>query len=169
MYCQSSICQSHHNQDCVQVLVYDRIQEGIQSFCANNSIDEVYNTKFLLIEGYVKEQLNASIAKVDMPFLSATQKFISAPPYFEINQSLSNWLPIVILFSPLDIFAPHQNFNIFARYAHTEKVDATPALNPWSLQKKFVFSLLMTLSQSGTFLSRSQTFHRRLLRTTGRY
>ena len=87
IYCQSSICQSHHNQDCVQVLVYDRIQEGIQSFCANNSIDEVYNTKFLLIEGYVKEQLNASIAKVDMPFLGAKGKFISAP---------------------LDIFAPHK-------------------------------------------------------------
>ena len=49
--------------DIKQVLVYDRISEGIQSFCANNSIDEVYNTKFIQIEESVKASLNISIDK----------------------------------------------------------------------------------------------------------
>ena len=33
-----------------QTLVYDRIKQHLREFCANNTIDDVYNTCFLLID-----------------------------------------------------------------------------------------------------------------------
>jgi len=70
---------TNFGNDIKQVLVYDRIQEGIQSFCANNSIDEVYNTKFMLIEGYVKKHLNDSITKFANNAISVWNLFIPKP------------------------------------------------------------------------------------------
>ena len=37
-----------------QVLLYDRVTEGIQAFCANHSIDEVFNTKFINLKESVQ-------------------------------------------------------------------------------------------------------------------
>jgi len=65
--------------DIKQVLVYDRISEGIQSFCANNSIDEVYNTKFIEIEESVKASLNSSIAKFAHNSITIWNLFIPKP------------------------------------------------------------------------------------------
>ena len=69
---------------------------------------------------------------------------------------------------PTRYFCASQNLNISHATLSRHPSYETLA-TPWSLQEKFLFSLLMTLSQSGTYSSRSQTFHRRLLRTTGRY
>lgn len=65
--------------DIKQVLIYDRIGEGIQTFCANNSIDEVYNTKFLRIEQFVKTMLNESITKLADDSITVWNLFIPKP------------------------------------------------------------------------------------------
>eukprot|EP00091_Calanus_sinicus_P008811 TRINITY_DN21022_c0_g1_i1.p1 TRINITY_DN21022_c0_g1~~TRINITY_DN21022_c0_g1_i1.p1 ORF type:complete len:249 (-),score=69.55 TRINITY_DN21022_c0_g1_i1:56-802(-) len=65
--------------DIKQVLVYDRISEGIQSFCANHSIDEVYNTKFIEIEESVKASLNISIDKFAQDAIIIWNLFIPKP------------------------------------------------------------------------------------------
>lgn len=65
--------------DIKQVLVYDRIGEAIQNFCANNSIDEVYNTRFLEIEPFVKAQLNDSISKLSEDTIIIWNLFIPKP------------------------------------------------------------------------------------------
>jgi len=65
--------------DIKQVLVYDRISEGIQSFCANHSIDEVYNTKFIEIEESVKASLNSSIDKFAENSITIWNLFIPKP------------------------------------------------------------------------------------------
>lgn len=65
--------------DIKQVLVYDRISEGIQSFCANHSIDEVYNTKFIEIEESVKASLNVSIEKFAKDAIIIWNLFIPKP------------------------------------------------------------------------------------------
>ena len=45
-----------------KTLVFDRIYEEIRLFCANHTIDEVYNTKFLTMVGIVQENVNQTIA-----------------------------------------------------------------------------------------------------------
>jgi len=42
-------------------LVFDRIAEEIKTFCANNTIDQVYNEKFLDIVGLVKSKVEKHI------------------------------------------------------------------------------------------------------------
>merc|ERR1719167_433886 len=49
--------------DVKQVLLYDRVTEGIQAFCANHSIDEVFNTKFINLRESVQVYLNTSISR----------------------------------------------------------------------------------------------------------
>jgi len=49
--------------DIKQVLLYDRVTEGIQAFCANHSIDEVFNTKFINLRESVQVYLNVSISR----------------------------------------------------------------------------------------------------------
>jgi len=49
--------------DVKQVLLYDRVTEGIQAFCANHSIDEVFNTKFINLKESVQVYLNLSITR----------------------------------------------------------------------------------------------------------
>jgi regulator of protease activity HflC (stomatin/prohibitin superfamily) len=47
-----------------QALVYDRVKEELRIFCANNTIDDVYNAKFLDIVGEVKRNIVASISRL---------------------------------------------------------------------------------------------------------
>ena len=65
--------------DVKQILVYDRIIEGINSFCANNTIDEVYNTKFVEVEDSVKVSLNHSLARFAEGGITIWNLFIPKP------------------------------------------------------------------------------------------
>ena len=47
-----------------KALVFDRIKEELRIFCANSTIDEVYNTKFLEIVDKVKINVVESIARL---------------------------------------------------------------------------------------------------------
>jgi len=47
-----------------KVLVLDRIKEELRIFCANSTIDEVYNTRFLEIVGKVRENVIDSIERL---------------------------------------------------------------------------------------------------------
>merc|ERR1719410_2759482 len=61
------------------VLIYDRIAQGIQDFCANNSIDEVYNTRFVDLSQSVLVSLNSSMAKLSNQGLNILNLFIPKP------------------------------------------------------------------------------------------
>ena len=43
------------------ILIYERLTEAVQVFCANHSIDEVYNTKFLDIIEFVNVTIAESL------------------------------------------------------------------------------------------------------------
>lgn len=45
-------------------LVFDRIKEDLRKFCANHTIDEVYNTEFLSIVAHVQDEVKSSIARL---------------------------------------------------------------------------------------------------------
>jgi len=45
-------------------LVFDRVREDIRIFCANNTIDDVYNTRFLDIVNAVRTRLEMGIEKL---------------------------------------------------------------------------------------------------------
>ena len=47
-----------------RTLVYDRIKEDLRIFCANNTIDDVYNVKFLDIVDQVKDNVKTSISRL---------------------------------------------------------------------------------------------------------
>ena len=47
-----------------RTLVYDRIKEDLRIFCANNTIDDVYNVKFLDIVEQVKTNVKTSISRL---------------------------------------------------------------------------------------------------------
>jgi len=40
-----------------EILVYERVAEALQVFCANHSIDDVYNENFLDIVPFVEESV----------------------------------------------------------------------------------------------------------------
>ena len=69
--------------------MYDRITEGIQAFCANHSIDEVFNTKFLELGFYVQVE----------------------KPLFGSNNMFAYWKTRIKLF--LEAVLCKQLFNIF--------------------------------------------------------
>merc|ERR1711872_801969 len=50
--------------DFKKALVYDRIKEDLRIFCANHTIDEVYNTMFLDIVETVRENVKSSISRL---------------------------------------------------------------------------------------------------------
>jgi len=50
--------------DFKKTLVFDRIKEDLRIFCANHTIDEVYNTMFLDIVENVKENVRTSIRRL---------------------------------------------------------------------------------------------------------
>jgi len=47
-----------------QALIFDRVKEELRIFCANHTIDEVYNVKFLQIVAAVRENLVSSIQRL---------------------------------------------------------------------------------------------------------
>jgi regulator of protease activity HflC (stomatin/prohibitin superfamily) len=47
-----------------EALVYDRVKEELRIFCANHTIDDVYNAKFLDIVGHVRRNLLMSIERL---------------------------------------------------------------------------------------------------------
>lgn len=47
-----------------RALVYDRVSEELRTFCANHTIDEVYNTMFLDIVANVKRNVEISIERL---------------------------------------------------------------------------------------------------------
>ena len=47
-----------------QTLVYDRIGEELRTFCANHTIDDVFNVMFLDVVHYVKRQVELSIVRL---------------------------------------------------------------------------------------------------------
>merc|ERR1712113_1096724 len=47
-----------------RTLVYDRIKGDLRIFCANNTIDDVYNVKFLDIVEQVKDNVKTSISRL---------------------------------------------------------------------------------------------------------
>ena len=53
-----------YGNDFKRTLVYDRIKEDLRIFCANNTIDDVYNVKFLDIVEQVKENVKTSISRL---------------------------------------------------------------------------------------------------------
>ena len=62
-----------------KVLIYDRIAQGIQDFCANNSIDEVYNSRFVDLSQSVLESLSIAMAKLSDSGLNILNLFIPKP------------------------------------------------------------------------------------------
>ena len=70
-----------------RTLVYDRIKEDLRIFCANNTIDDVYNVKFLDIVEQVKANVKTSISRLG--------EVVTSLPY--INQCfLATWISIWI-------------------------------------------------------------------------
>lgn len=65
--------------DLKTILVYDRVRESIQRFCANNSIDEVYNTRFLDIVDYVNISLASSLERLAPKGLVLWNFFLPKP------------------------------------------------------------------------------------------
>ena len=59
-----------------RTLVYDRIKEDLRIFCANNTIDDVYNVKFLDIVDQVKDNVKTSISRLGEVRESSTPIFI---------------------------------------------------------------------------------------------
>merc|ERR1719402_341038 len=47
-----------------KALIFDRIKEELRIFCANHTIDQVYNTKFLDIVQHVKHNVELSIRRL---------------------------------------------------------------------------------------------------------
>ena len=72
-----------------KVLIYDRIAQGIQDYCANNSIDEVYNTKFVQLSASVQQSLSNSLEKLFPGGINILNLFIPKP---DIVSKLSGYL-----------------------------------------------------------------------------
>ena len=47
-----------------KALIFDRVSEELRTFCANHTIDEVYNTRFLEIVAKVTERVQSSIKRL---------------------------------------------------------------------------------------------------------
>jgi regulator of protease activity HflC (stomatin/prohibitin superfamily) len=60
-------------------LVYDRIREELRTFCAQHTIDEVYNSKFLSIVAAVKENVEKSIERLGKDSIKILNLVIPKP------------------------------------------------------------------------------------------
>ena len=60
-------------------LIFDRVKEELRIFCANNSIDDVYNTKFLEIVANVRTNLINSIERLGEGGIEILNLVISKP------------------------------------------------------------------------------------------
>jgi len=68
-------------------LVYDRVMEDIKIFCANNTIDDVYNTRFLDIVQEVKDNIVDSIKRLGEGGIEILNLVIPKP---DIPQDIAN-------------------------------------------------------------------------------
>lgn len=62
-----------------RALVYDRVAEELRTFCANHTIDEVYNTMFLDIVGIVQLNVENSINRLGMDGIKILNLVIPKP------------------------------------------------------------------------------------------
>merc|ERR1719400_1711542 len=62
-----------------RVLIYDRVSEDLRLFCANHTIDEVYNTMFLDIVANVKTNVEESITRLGSNGISILNLVIPKP------------------------------------------------------------------------------------------
>ena len=62
-----------------KVLIYDRIAQGIQDYCANNSIDEVYNSKFVELSASVENSLREAMVRLSNSGINILNLFIPKP------------------------------------------------------------------------------------------
>lgn len=60
-------------------LIYDRVAEELRTFCANHTIDDVYNTMFLEIVGIVKQNVEKSITRLGMNGIKILNVVIPKP------------------------------------------------------------------------------------------
>ena len=81
---------SKYGNDMKKVLIYDRIAQGIQDYCANNSIDEVYNTKFVELSASVQQSLTISMEKLFPGGLNILNLFIPKPDIVSSLRLLQN-------------------------------------------------------------------------------
>jgi len=65
--------------DFKQSLIFDRIKEDLRIFCANHTIDEVYNTMFLDIVKHVKENVARSISRLGQDGIEILNLVIPKP------------------------------------------------------------------------------------------
>lgn len=65
--------------DLKNILVYDRVRESVEKFCANNTIDEVYRTRFLDITNYVNESIVEALQKFAPNGLKLWNVFLPKP------------------------------------------------------------------------------------------
>ena len=88
---------SKYGNEMKKVLIYDRIAQGIQDYCANNSIDEVYNTKFVQLSASVQQSLSNSLEKLFPGGINILNLFIPKPdivsPLYIILLSLTHFSP----------------------------------------------------------------------------
>jgi len=69
------------------VLIYDRVREDLRIFCANKTIDEVYNEQFLEIVEAVKNDVNAQIKNLGKDGVEIMNLVIPKP---DIPQDIEN-------------------------------------------------------------------------------
>lgn len=62
-----------------EALIFDRIFEELRTFCANHTVDEVYNTMFLDIVGIVKSNVESSIVRLGMDGIKILNLVIPKP------------------------------------------------------------------------------------------
>ena len=60
-------------------LIFDRIKEELRVFCANHTVDEVYNTMFLEIVGEVKDNVKKSISRLGLGGIEILNLVIPKP------------------------------------------------------------------------------------------
>merc|ERR1711892_1489472 len=69
----------NYGREFKHALVFDRIKEELGIFCANSTVDEVYNTKFLAIVAQVKQNVIDSITRLGNGGLEVLNLVIPKP------------------------------------------------------------------------------------------
>merc|ERR1719400_1848993 len=62
-----------------RVLIYDRVSEDLRTFCANHTIDEVYNSMFLEVTSIVKTNVEHSIKRLSNDSIKILNLVIPKP------------------------------------------------------------------------------------------
>ena len=79
-------------------LIFDRVKVELRIFCANNTIDDVYNTKFLQIVKTIEINLITSIERLGEGGIEILNLVVSKP---DIPQDIAfNYKQVSLTFSP---------------------------------------------------------------------